>query len=158
MENVRRLFVVGKKLFIAGCVIKTFTLYGFDVWLLTEKSMEPTLTDGEIVLCCPSGRLNLYNLSRGDIVIARNPTEPRENICKRIVGIAGDRVPSNHTGLEAFVPAGRIWLQGDNLSDSRDSRSFGSIPIGLVRGKLICRVWPIDFNQPKLSHSISSSS
>jgi len=47
MENVRRLLVVGKKLFIAGCVIKTFTLYGFDVWLLTEKSMEPTLTDGK---------------------------------------------------------------------------------------------------------------
>ena len=47
MENVRRLFVVGKKLFIAGCVLKTFTLYGFDVWLLTEKSMEPTLTDGK---------------------------------------------------------------------------------------------------------------
>ena len=47
MENVRRLFVVGKKLFIAGCVFKTFTLYGFDVWLLTEKSMEPTLTDGK---------------------------------------------------------------------------------------------------------------
>ena len=46
MENVRRLFVVGKKLFITGCVIKTFSLYGFDVWLLTEKSMEPTLTDG----------------------------------------------------------------------------------------------------------------
>ena len=48
METVRRLFSAGKKVFIAGCVFKTFTLYGFDIWLLTEKSMEPTLMDGKL--------------------------------------------------------------------------------------------------------------
>lgn len=46
--------------------------------------------------------------------------------------------------LIAKVPPGHIYLGGDNLPWSRDSRSFGPVPLGLVNGKVIARVWPFD--------------
>lgn len=38
------------------------------------------------------------------------------------------------------VPRGHVWLQGDNLLHSRDSREYGPIPLALVRGKVLCQV------------------
>lgn len=42
------------------------------------------------------------------------------------------------------VPPGHVYLGGDNLPWSRDSRSFGPVPLGLVNGKVVARVWPWD--------------
>ena len=39
-----------------------------------------------------------------------------------------------------LVPEGHIWISGDNLSNSRDSRTHGPIPIALVRGRILARV------------------
>ena len=33
------------------------------------------------------------------------------------------------------VPEGHVWVEGDNLSWSRDSRFFGPVPLALVRGR-----------------------
>jgi len=41
------------------------------------------------------------------------------------------------------VPEGHVFLGGDNLPWSRDSRNYGPVPLGLVNGKIIARVWPI---------------
>lgn len=38
------------------------------------------------------------------------------------------------------VPKGHMWIEGDNASRSRDSRDFGPIPYGLVRGRALCKV------------------
>jgi len=150
MENASRVLRFGKKCLLGACVYKTITHYVADVWILSERSMEPTLQDGQIVLSCPIGRLNLSCLNKGDVVISRNPTAPKESICKRVVALSGDRVPSHYSGPETFVPAGQVWLEGDNTAVSRDSRTFGSVPLGLIQGRLICRVWPMDFQQPWL--------
>jgi len=40
------------------------------------------------------------------------------------------------------VPMGHCWVTGDNLDNSRDSRHYGPLPLGLVRGKVVARVWP----------------
>ena len=40
------------------------------------------------------------------------------------------------------VPKGYLWVTGDNLSNSSDSRLYGPVPSGLVRGKIVARVWP----------------
>lgn len=34
------------------------------------------------------------------------------------------------------VPQGHVWVEGDNLSHSRDSRYLGPIPMGLIRGRV----------------------
>lgn len=38
------------------------------------------------------------------------------------------------------IPTGHVWLQGDNLIMSRDSREYGPVPLALVRGRVVCQV------------------
>jgi mitochondrial inner membrane protease subunit 1 len=40
------------------------------------------------------------------------------------------------------VPQGHVWLQGDNLNNSTDSRSYGAVPLALVRGRVFYKMWP----------------
>jgi inner membrane protease subunit 1 len=40
------------------------------------------------------------------------------------------------------VPEGHCWVVGDNIPYSRDSRHFGPLPMGLVRGKVLAVVFP----------------
>lgn len=40
------------------------------------------------------------------------------------------------------VPRGHCWVHGDNLDNSRDSRHYGPVPLGLIKGKVVARVWP----------------
>lgn len=35
------------------------------------------------------------------------------------------------------VPEGHCWVTGDNLSRSLDSRSYGVLPLGLIKGKIM---------------------
>ena len=41
------------------------------------------------------------------------------------------------------VPDGHCWLLGDNLPESRDSRTYGPLPLALIQGKVTARVWPL---------------
>ncbi|TID30268.1 hypothetical protein CANINC_001148 [Pichia inconspicua] len=36
-----------------------------------------------------------------------------------------------------IVPEGHVWVTGDNLSDSVDSRTYNVLPMGLIGGKII---------------------
>ena len=40
------------------------------------------------------------------------------------------------------IPEGHCWIAGDNAPASRDSRDYGPIPLALVKGKVIARIWP----------------
>ena len=71
-----------KKVVILGCVGYTAQEYIATPWYLEETSMEPTLKAKQIVLTT-----SLFNtLSRGDIVIIKSPQDPKQRVCKRIIG------------------------------------------------------------------------
>ena len=40
------------------------------------------------------------------------------------------------------MPEGHCWMLGDNLSESRDSRAYGPVPLALIKGKVAAKVLP----------------
>lgn len=41
------------------------------------------------------------------------------------------------------VPEGHCWMGGDNIPESIDSKVYGPVPLALIRGKILARVfWP----------------
>ena len=41
------------------------------------------------------------------------------------------------------VPEGRLWVMGDNRTNSTDSRGFGTIDVETIVGRAILKVWPL---------------
>lgn len=39
------------------------------------------------------------------------------------------------------MPKGHVWLEGDNLRNSTDSRCYGPVPYGLIRGRICFKVY-----------------
>ncbi|KAF4622989.1 hypothetical protein D9613_001970 [Agrocybe pediades] len=119
---------------------------------MTGPSMLPTFAiEGEIVIeDVITYRLFPDSIKRGDLVVAKSPVEPDTTIvCKRVIGLPGDIVCVDPTGEYAptseyiKVPEGHIWISGDNASFSRDSRTYGPVPKGLIIGRVLARVWPL---------------
>lgn len=44
------------------------------------------------------------------------------------------------------VPRGHVWLEGDNSENSIDSRTYGPVPMGLIKSRVFLRLYP----NPKL--------
>jgi mitochondrial inner membrane protease subunit 1 len=108
--------------------------------------MMPTLNPrGDVLLTeYLSPRLSL--LKAGDVVVATKPNDGTVSVIKRIRGMEGDRIWVRPRGSphaeEVVVPRGHVWLEGDNPHQSTDSREYGPVPLGLVRGRIVARFWP----------------
>ncbi len=126
-------------------------------------SMDPTLQNGEFILV---NRL-AYRFGeprRGDIVVFHYPRDPSQQFIKRVIGLPGDEVriqaghvylngqllnepyvaaPPRYEGLWT-VPAGSLFVLGDNRNQSSDSHSWGMLPIENVIGKAVFVYWPLD--------------
>ncbi|KAK9936734.1 hypothetical protein M0R45_013561 [Rubus argutus] len=87
-------------------------------------------------------------LGVGDIVLLRSPELPRKIVTKRLVALEGQSVtytvdPKNSDRSETVVvPKGHVWVEGDNVYESTDSRKFGPVPYGLLQGRVFWRIWP----------------
>jgi signal peptidase I len=140
----------------------------FLVYLLTFHtpvvrggSMEPGLQDGDRILVEPWSEMLGYH--RGDVVVMRYPLDQRVDYVKRIIGLPGDRIVLGDGRLwvngelltepyvesvdkAAFVATtvrpGFFFVLGDNRPRSSDSREFGQVSSGLVRGRVGLRMWP----------------
>lgn len=87
--------------------------------------------------------LQKYKFSHGDVVLFRSPTNFKEKHIKRIVALPGEWIQTpNSYGDVVKIPAGYCWVEGDNLTSSLDSRSFGPIPLGLICGRVTHILWP----------------
>ncbi|XP_037082495.1 mitochondrial inner membrane protease subunit 1-like [Pollicipes pollicipes] len=121
-----------------GCIVHCSTEYVADVVICTGPSMEPTISSHDVIVTEKISPLR-QRIAAGDIVVVRSPSSPRHNICKRVTAVAGERVGARGQHL---VPRGHLWLEGDNAANSNDSRSFGAVPAGLVRGRALLKLWP----------------
>ena len=157
--------------------------YAIEVSACAGPSMVPTLSATGDSIAIDKRYRHGRGVVVGDIVDFVHPMVPGVSAVKRVVGMPGDFVISNHVeGAEGYkrelilhqggdgiwvvgekaegkvieesvtgrrkeqrmiqVPEGHCWLLGDNLSESRDSRLYGPLPLALIKGKVIARVFP----------------
>lgn len=125
-----------------GCLYHVSSEHFFCLIKCEGDSMYPTInadpavTDHVLVEKFWSSRRRNYK--KNDIIVLTCPDEPEKLICKRITYVAGENTPKT----TPLVPRCHVWVEGDNKEFSHDSRIFGPVPLGLVQGRVILRVWP----------------
>lgn len=124
--------------------------------VVVGTSMSPTYSSGQILWTVPATR----SLRHGDVVVVDTPAG---TIIKRVALLPGDSRTQFHTPggwvdltnvalphslakgklvrLER-VPKGYVYLLGDNLPNSVDSRTFGLVPIEQVRSVVVDSLAP----------------
>ncbi|KAF5736311.1 mitochondrial inner membrane protease subunit 1-like [Tripterygium wilfordii] len=118
------------------------------VVLTSGPSMLPTLNITADLLLAERLSHRFGKVEPGDIVLVRSPVAPRKVVTKRVIGMEGHSMtyvvdPNSSDRCETIVvPKGHLWVQGDNIYASTDSRRFGPVPYGLLEGKVFWRIWP----------------
>ena len=125
--------------------------------------MLPTLRAGDQVLVDKRAYRDALP-RRGDLVVFHAPRTGAVTL-KRAIGLPGDTVAIEDGVLvlngrrqsepyadpeatdsvyfgPARVPAGAVFVLGDNRADSVDSRAFGAVPRGDLMGRVRVRLWP----------------
>ena len=124
-------------------------------------SMQPNLYTGYRVLADRMA-YRFHAPSRGDVVIV-DPPEGGIPLIKRVIALPGEvvEVRAGHVSIDGRplaepwvqryggpsyaateVPAGHIFIMGDNRMESRDSRAFGPLPLAAVHGRVWLIYWP----------------
>ncbi|MCD7888220.1 MAG: signal peptidase I [Clostridiales bacterium] len=147
---------------VAAAAVLVATLF-LSVLQVSGSSMEPTLSDSDIIVLSKSGKLE-----SGDLV---GFYYQNKLLLKRVIGGPGDVVDIDEEGNvyvndelldEPYVtakalgetdldypyqvPENRYFVMGDNRTTSIDSRSsvIGCIEKDQIVGKVILRVWPLN--------------
>jgi signal peptidase I len=160
---VEWIVLIGAALVLA-LLIKTFL---FQVFYIPSESMVPTLKVGDRVVVNKLSDV-FGDVGRGDILVFEAPPEARSediaDLVKRVVGLPGETLEGREGSVyvdgrrldEPYlpegtitrdfgptkVPAGHLFMMGDNRVASRDSRSFGPIEESTVIGRVFLRLWP----------------
>lgn len=151
-------------LWFAGLIVALLLVRSFvaEPMRVRSDSMAPSLSSGAVVLVDRIS-LTLREPRRGEVVVAADP-RTGESIVKRVVAVGGDSVGiengvlvvngvsvvedyiDNHN-MDGFyfgpdaVPAGHVFLLGDNRSTSEDSRAFGPVSVDDVAGRVLVTLW-----------------
>ena len=129
----------GWLLSIAVIAIMVMLLFSVRIVHTKGKSMEPTLTEGDVLL-----------------VVRDTTPEPGEMflikkdnmwMVKRVIAVAGETVPADicpnpywtDAPAPATVPEGYVFVAGDNRENSQDSRKeyFGLVPVDSFWGRIV---------------------
>jgi signal peptidase I len=165
----RAILEIVQALALAVVISVVLNLFVVQVTEVRQRSMEPTLEQNDRVLVSKLD-YRFGPAQRGDIIVF-NPPIPDASIpyVKRVIAVAGETVelrngnvfvngqqvdiPQAHGATQPqapqivypfTVPAGQIFVMGDNRTFSSDSRTFGPVPVANIIGKVILRFWPFD--------------
>jgi signal peptidase I len=134
-------------------------------------SMAPLIQPGDYLIVNVF-RYHVREPKRGDIAVFQAPPaaeNPQATFVKRVIGLPGDTIkitdgalyrngkfvrepylaePMNYEfpgfGHVYTVPAGKIFVLGDNRNTSDDSHIWGSLPRANLLGRVLCIYWPRD--------------
>jgi signal peptidase I len=151
---------------------RLFRTYIADAYLSTTVGMRNTLLPGERFI---NDRLvvRLRSARRGEMVTYRAPESPETLYSHRVVAIEGDTVGMRNEQLflneqpvdepyalwegvspsfidlgnfgPVTIPAGHVFVLGDNRRSSRDSRDFGAIRADDIVGVVRCVFWSREY-------------
>ncbi len=157
---------------LVALIVKTFFVQAF--WIPSDSMVPALITDDRVLVNKLSYRL--HDVNRGDLIVFErpdcdDPAEPEiKDLIKRVVALGGEqvhgrdgRVHVNGRVLEEpylpvgavthdfgpySVPAGHLWVMGDNRGISKDSRflcndTFTPIDEDSVIGRAFLQVWPV---------------
>lgn len=143
----------------AAVLLSTFV---FPVIQVSGDSMEPTLTDGDVLVL-----LNTDNYSGGQLCCI---AWQNKLLIKRVIALSGDSVDIDEDGTVSvngqvldesyvtekslgecdiefpyLVPEGKVFVMGDRRASSIDSRSsaIGCVGDDQIVGKVLFKVWPL---------------
>jgi signal peptidase I len=121
-----------------------FMNFNFHTVIVDGQSMLPTLTSGEKVVVSKAYWL-VGPIHEKDIIVIKDPTGDGY-IIKRVFRMAGETVPvdkwPDFRQLQTdpyVIPEGQVYVLGDNLRGSEDSRKFGPVGLDKVIGKVVVR-------------------
>lgn len=139
---------------VAVLILPVLQIYG--------ASMAPTLNEGDFVVSLKGGRMSTGDLLafyyNNKILVKRVIASPGQWVdmdADGTVYVNNERIDEPYLTEKAFgecdielpyqVPENRVFVMGDNRSDSVDSRStmIGCIPEEQVVGKIVLRIWPL---------------
>lgn len=159
--------------FIPGDFTANFTseVLGFRVYSIQAGSMEPTLLIGDYLIT-DSKYFKKNGPQRRDLVICQNPKDPSKDFIKRVIALEGEKIEVKNKQVyindevlpESYVvhndvnsdvairdnfgpevvPPNHCFVLGDNRDNSMDSRFWGSIPLGNIKGKPLYIYWAKD--------------
>ncbi len=143
LTRFKEAFEATKYSLALGCSIYLFTAHVATISAVKGSSMLPTFN--------PSGDMVLVDLlfwkfkplEAGSIMVYQSPVDPDKLVVKRLIGLPGDELYIDPTAStrRIAIPKGHVWMQGDNYVASNDSRHYGPVPIGLLRGQILRRIW-----------------
>src|SRR3989338_9063521 len=138
-------------------------VYSIRVATVTGGSMTPTFSEGQRIVV-DALTLRIGGLSRGDVVVFRNPKDAGITEVKRVIGLPGERVLIEGGTIAVTPPGGRLqefpqgtliggqggigdftiqlgpeeyFVLGDNRKKSTDSRDFGAVRPVNIKGRVI---------------------
>jgi signal peptidase I len=125
------------------------TAVGFHAMRVASGSMSPSIDRGDWILVRDLNNTERASFPRGDVVVFRFPLGTTGRAIKRVVAIGGDTVKVGPRAISVnghripiagapnkaaarhrveHIPAGHVFLLGNNTPLSIDSRSLGPIP------------------------------
>ncbi len=136
-------------------------------YAIEGESMSPSYHDGGRVIL--NGAYRFQSAGYGDVVVFNPPYTSDKPYIKRIIGLAGDTIEIHDGAVyrngalvdepyidgvsttcfhaphcSLTVPAGMIYVLGDNRPNSSDSRVFGPVDKDDVLGEVLFSFWPLD--------------